>query len=141
MLIAVTSLTAKETPHPGHLRRRVVLPVWLLLLLLVASAGTGTGTALWYGHVRWAPMVVTGTVTAVNADVSAIGLRVDGWSYDTPDDGQGMDLVAHVFWTDAQGRSFAGMTPTCMSPGSSGQRVEVRLTHRGGPIDWVHCLS
>jgi hypothetical protein len=66
---------------------------------------------------------------------------VDGWTYGTPNDGQGMVLVVHVFWTDAHGNSFGGTTPTCMTPGSSGQRVEVRLTHRGGPIDWVHCLS
>jgi hypothetical protein len=47
MLTSVTSMKAVEGLRADGLRRRVVVPAWLLLVLLIASVGE-VGVALWY---------------------------------------------------------------------------------------------
>ncbi|HEX5995273.1 MAG TPA: hypothetical protein VFY84_09055 [Jiangellales bacterium] len=92
---------------------------------------------------RGAPHVVQGTITGVNSDGTAIGFTEDG----SDREGEGI-LVAGDSWTDREGANFGGTPPTCLAPGSYGQRVELAILDLRGQGDWptklvvwVHCLS
>lgn len=136
--------TPVKGPLPPGLSRSLRTPVWALLLPLVAGA-------LFGGAVTWGvtgdngkPAIVQGTVTAVNSDSTAIGFTADGGERH----GEGLPLVAGIPWTDAAGEDYGGVRPTCLTPGSSGQRVELGILDiRGsghGPsrvVVWVHCLA
>ncbi|MGC5285560.1 hypothetical protein [Micromonospora sp. DT231] len=136
------------TPATGHvppgLSRSLRVPVWALLLMVVAGVLLG-GAATWGMTAdNGKPAIVQGTVTAVNSDGTAIGFTADGGDRD----GEGLPLVADIPWTDAAGETYGGTRPTCLAPGSFGQRVELGiLTIRDsghGPsrvVVWAHCLA
>jgi hypothetical protein len=125
------------------LGRRVQLPVWALVIVVGFGALAGAAGVAWLTADRGVPNVVRGTITAVNADVTAIGFTQDG----TDREGAGLPLALD-YWTDRDGHNVGGRPPVCLTPGSSGQRVELAILDvRGGRhgfgklVVWVRCLS
>ncbi|MEV0839378.1 hypothetical protein AB0I55_07435 [Actinocatenispora sera] len=91
------------------------------------------------------PHPVTGTVTAVDEDGTALGFRAD----DEPHGGTTGYALGPVDWIDSSGTThLAGTHPSCLAPLSHGQHVELWLLDvrdaNAGPrqvITRVRCLS
>ncbi|KAB1914075.1 hypothetical protein [Micromonospora sp. AMSO31t] len=128
---------------PPGLSRSLRVPIWVLLIMIVASASVGSAVAWGVARDKGAPAVIPGTVTGVNSDGTAIGFTADGGDRD----GEGLALVADIPWTDAAGEDHGGVRPSCLAPGSFGQRVELGIlefSNNHGPskvVVWVHCLA
>jgi hypothetical protein len=126
------------------LTRRLTLPVWSLTLV-AAFAALGGGLATYVRTSGYGvPTPLTGTVTAVNDDATAVGFRPDGQT----GDGYGLEIGTR-YWVDRDGRTFGGdTTPGCLQPGTFGQRVQLGVVsiRRGSPgpdklVVWVRCLA
>jgi hypothetical protein len=119
------------------------MPFWTLGFALALGLMIGAVTATYRASERGVPRVVQGTITAVSSDGTAIGFTEDGGHRE----GESL-LVAGDLWTDREGANFGGTPPTCLTPGSYGQRVELAILDLQGHgkwpdklIVWVHCLS
>ncbi|MER7443973.1 hypothetical protein [Micromonospora avicenniae] len=120
------------------------VPLWTLPLMVLAGALLGAALTWQVTRDKGEPAIVRGTVTGVNSDGTAIGFTADSGSRE----GEGLALIADVPWTDAAGVLHGGTRPTCLLPGSSGQRLELGILDVGGRGDWpsravmwVHCLN
>ena len=124
-------------------RRLDLSPVRLVVLILVAVMVGGGSTWLLMRR-RGTVVVVTGTVTAVDSDVSALGVRFDDRTYQVPGDGEGVAVVGGVMWTAADGRSYGGSRPSCLTE-AHGQRVGFEVFDVAGTnvryVVGVHCLT
>ncbi|WP_204071763.1 hypothetical protein [Planotetraspora phitsanulokensis] len=135
--------TKSSLQMPSVLTRTLRVPLWTSGLALALGLMIGAATATFGASDRGVPRVVQGTITAVNSDGTAIGFTEDG----SDREGEGI-LVAGDSWTDRKGANFGGTPPTCLAPGSYGQRVELAILdlqgHGNWPdklVVWVHCLS
>ncbi len=134
-------MPAVQTSSVPALARRV--PFWIAGVGLALGLLINAGIAGYAVSDRGVPRVVRGTITAVNADGTAIGFTEDGGNRE----GEGL-VVAGDSWTDREGANFGGTRPTCLAPGSYGQRVELAVLDLRGRgnwptklVVWVHCLS
>jgi hypothetical protein len=135
--------TQPPSAMPSTLAHRVQVPVWAVMLGVGASVLAGLGVATLANADRGIPRVVQGTITAVNSDVTAIGFTEDGGGRA----GEGLPMAGDS-WTDREGANYGGTPPTCLVPGSFGQRVELAILDFHGQgnwpnkmVVWVHCLS
>ena len=126
------------------LRRPTSMPLWMSAVLLLAVAGAAFIGARVTDH-RDVPVILRGTTTGVNIDSNAFGFREDGGHIPG---GKGYVVAADVPWTDIQGESFEGTTPSCLQPMSANQRIEIAVARLGGSggwygevVVWVHCLG
>lgn len=147
-MIAVTPPESLVGEPPHVFRRPVRVPVGLLVLLLAASLAVG-GLGSW-AMLRnsGAPTVVQATVFGVNRDLTAVAVQIDGRTYTPGSGGESLPLVTDLLWTDADGADHGGQPPSCLLPGSSGQRIELALLELRGQgswprqvVVWVRCLS
>lgn len=124
-------------------RSLVLSPARLVAIILVAALlGGGSTWLLMRRH--GTVVVVGGTVTAVNSDLTALGVRFDDRSYSVPGDGEGVAVLGDVVWTAPDGRSYGGSRPSCLTE-AHGQRVEFEVLDVVGTrvryIVGVHCLT
>lgn len=128
----------------GRLRRPGGVPVWLLVVVLVLGLALGVGGSWLMLRGHGVPVRVVGTVTAVNQQFTALGVRFDDRTYATRYDGESVTVVGDVPWTDAQGSGYSGSRPACLV---DAHRQRVAFDVLDVPGTWVryvvavHCLS
>jgi hypothetical protein len=135
--------TTSQAKAPASRTRTRRVPLWALGLAVALGLVTGAAGATVGTSDRGVPRVVQGTITAVNSGGTAIGFTEDG----SDRVGESL-LIAGDSWTDRDGANFGGRPPTCLAPGSHGQRVELAILDLQGEgrwptklVVWVHCLS
>ncbi|MET7751422.1 hypothetical protein [Micromonospora sp. NPDC005367] len=137
-----------STPASSHptvpTSRTLRVPLWTLPFLVLAGTLLGAAVTWQVNRDRGEPAILQGMVTGVNSDGTAIGFTADSGTRE----GEGLALIADVPWTDAAGEMHGGTDPTCLLPGSSGQRLELGVLDIGGTgnwpsraVVWVHCLN
>jgi len=140
-------MTPSASSATSRFTTPVAVPLWTALFSLICAVAVGAAAlAAFTGKASTSaatPRWVQGVVTGVTGDGISVGFTEDGGQRE----GEGIPLAA-ISWIDAQGRSYGGVQPECLLPGSYGQKVELAILELSMPGDWpqklivgVHCLS
>ncbi|WP_189250785.1 hypothetical protein [Streptosporangium pseudovulgare] len=131
----------------GRSTRGIRLTFPVLVGLILVAVLTGAAAVYFAPFGSKVPTIVRGTVTAASGDATQIGLRIDE-SAGSRNEGIGFE-IAGAYWIDRDGRVHDGSHPTCIVPGSTGQRIELAYVQvraiddspgHNTLVAWVRCL-